>query len=170
MCSNGILGTQNGNICCGADCVTCGGGGCGGRVGGAVSWCLLSTCAIAWTQSKVYWRPYSKLVWTSAQTKQAISNCCMQNPKINILRCSRYVPVTNTVVVHRKMNISLPVCSLSSRNLELNVAHPTGTKGSGRKSAAPLNLQVRMHGMQSCIVQPPISVTLTKPCFAPFLC
>ena len=96
--------------------------------------------------------------------------CCMQSPKINILRCSRYVPVTNTVVVHRKMNISLPVCSLSSRNMELNVAHPTGTTGSSRKSAAPLNLRVRMHGMQSCVVQPPISVRLTKPCFAPFLC
>ena len=42
QCSNGLAGVQNGDVCCHADCGTCGGRGCGGRTGGGVSWCLLS--------------------------------------------------------------------------------------------------------------------------------
>ncbi|CAN0494344.1 unnamed protein product, partial [Scytosiphon promiscuus] len=44
-CSNGVAGVQNGDICCDPGCGTCGGGGCGRRPGGAVSWCLSSSRA-----------------------------------------------------------------------------------------------------------------------------
>ena len=42
QCSNGLVGVQNGDACCDADCGTCGGSGCAGRPGGNVIWCLLS--------------------------------------------------------------------------------------------------------------------------------
>lgn len=34
MCSNGIIGTQNGDVCCSAACGSCGGSGCSGFGGG----------------------------------------------------------------------------------------------------------------------------------------
>ena len=38
-CSNGIPGVQSGDICCSAECGTCGGTGCSGRPGGGEECC-----------------------------------------------------------------------------------------------------------------------------------
>ncbi|CAN0464048.1 unnamed protein product, partial [Scytosiphon promiscuus] len=45
QCSNGLTGVQNEDICCEAECGTCGGNGCSKRPGGSVRWCMLSTSA-----------------------------------------------------------------------------------------------------------------------------
>lgn len=42
VCSNGLTGVQNGDVCCETSCGTCGGGGCAKLPGGVVSWRLLS--------------------------------------------------------------------------------------------------------------------------------
>ena len=50
QCSNGLAGVQNGDVCCDADCGTCGGRGCGGRTGGGVSWCLFPDYYGGWCE------------------------------------------------------------------------------------------------------------------------
>ena len=42
VCSNGVPGVQRDEICCEAQCGTCGGSGCGQRPGGQVRWCMVS--------------------------------------------------------------------------------------------------------------------------------
>ena len=39
-CSNGVPGVEADNVCCGPQCVTCGGPGCSQRPGGEVRCCL----------------------------------------------------------------------------------------------------------------------------------
>ncbi|CAN0453313.1 unnamed protein product, partial [Scytosiphon promiscuus] len=39
-CSNGLLGTQSGDVCCDPECGECGGEGCGTRPGGSAGCCV----------------------------------------------------------------------------------------------------------------------------------
>ena len=40
FCSNGVVGIQEDDICCAAECGRCGGSRCGQLPGGPVRWCL----------------------------------------------------------------------------------------------------------------------------------
>lgn len=39
-CSNGVSGIQSGDVCCSAECIKCGGSGCGRRPGGGEECCV----------------------------------------------------------------------------------------------------------------------------------
>lgn len=58
-CNNGLVGVQNGDICCDAACGTCGGSGCADLLGGRVSSCLV------WTRENYYRHTGANVLATS---------------------------------------------------------------------------------------------------------